>query len=79
MPKSPRLIVPVASRPMRVLPKGSTSEPPASAVSVIGFVVPRSVRSPVISYSSSSVAVIEVDSNVISGWFSASKKSGASR
>ncbi len=49
IPNSPRLISPVTSKPTRVLPNGPTSEPPASAISVIAFVTPCSVRSPAIS------------------------------
>src|SRR4051812_36968797 len=79
MSQSLRLSWPVISRPTRSLPHGSMSVPWASACSTISLVTPCIVRLPVIRNSSSSSASIAVDSNVICGRFSASKKSGERR
>ena len=79
-PKSFRLILVVAERPMRVLPQGSL--PGAlgpSTAKVTGLVMPCRVRSPVTAYSPSPVRFTAVDLKVMVGYFSASKKSGLLR
>ena len=50
-PKSLRLILPSALKPARVFPIGSLGRTPLNVpVSTIGFVTPRSVKSPMATY-----------------------------
>ena len=75
MPKSLRDSEPVAVKPAWVdWSTGNTDVPKNSTSSSTGFVIPFSVRSPISVYSSPDPS-IEVERNVIFGFFSALKKS----
>ena len=73
-PQSVRLISPWASKAAFSLPHGSVATPLNSTSRVTGLVMPLMVRSPVSVRPSK-----EVLRNVISGWFSTSKKSALRR
>jgi hypothetical protein len=74
-PQSLRLTAVAPSNPIRSFPKGSVAAPVSSKSTVTGLVTPLIVRSPVTAKRPSPAGWTEVETNVISGCCSMSKKS----